>query len=232
MLALLKQGACNLLAILDSFGIICCMKGIKAVAYGRVSTLLNQDVEHQLHGIRELARNRGFILTECYVDQGISGRKEKRPGLDKLIKDARHGKFSVLIIHSIDRLGRSTKHLLNLIDELNHYGVSLISIRENIDFTTPMGQMALTMLGAVGQLEAQLISERIKTSLAVKKRLASQNGTDWRCGRPALPESAKEQVIKLHLEGMSIRGIANSIEGVSKSSVAKIIKEYRGGHKT
>lgn len=207
------------------------MVAIKVAAYGRVSTILNQDVEHQLHGIRELATNRGYILTECFIDQGISGRKEKRPGLAKLIQQARLGKFSILIIHSIDRLGRSTKHLLNLIDELNHYGVSLISIRENIDFTTPMGQMALTMLVAVGQLEAQLISERIKTSLSVKKKLASLNGTNWKCGRPALSQSAKEQVIKLHLEGKSIRGISKCIEGVSKSSVAKIIKEHRSGHK-
>jgi DNA invertase Pin-like site-specific DNA recombinase len=207
------------------------MKDIKAVAYGRVSTLLNQDVEHQLHGIRELSKNRGFTLTEVYVDRGISGTKDKRPSLDRLIKDARMGKFSILIVHSIDRLGRSTKHLLNLLDELRHYGVSLISIRENIDFSTPMGQLALTMLGAVGQLEAQLISERIKTSLAVKKKLASDAGSDWRCGRPSLSGSLKDQVLKLHQEGTSIRNIANQLEGISKSSVAKIIKESKGVHK-
>lgn len=207
------------------------MKEIKVAVYGRVSTLLNQDVEHQLHGIRELSKSRGFIITEIYVDQGISGTKEKRPSLDRLIKDARLGRFSILIVHSIDRLGRSTKHLLNLLDELRHYGVALISIRENIDFSTPMGQLALTMLGAVGQLEAQLISERIKTSLAVKKKLAFETGSSWKCGRPALSSSVKEQVLKLYEEGVSIRNIAKSLEGLSKSSVAKIIKEYKGGHK-
>ena len=201
------------------------MGNIRAVAYGRVSTLLGQDVENQLQGIRELCINRNFQLYEEYVDEGISGKTCKRPGLDKLIRDARLGRFKVVIVHSIDRLGRSTKHLLNLIDELNHYGVSLISIRENLDFSTPTGQMALTMISAVAQLEAQLISERIKTSLAVKKALAERNpNSTWKMGRPAISDEIKQEVLNLREEGHSIRKIAKMIGTISKSSVEKIIK--------
>jgi DNA invertase Pin-like site-specific DNA recombinase len=197
----------------------------KAVAYSRVSTLLGQDCENQLLGIRELAKNRNYQLITEYKDEGVSGLKDKRPQLDQLIKDARNGKFQILIVHSIDRLGRSTKHLLNLLDELNHYGVSLISIRENLDFSSPTGQMALTMLSAVAQLEAQLISERIKTSLAVKKALAQQTNNGWKCGRPQIESDVKSEVLKLREEGLSIRGIAKHLGNISKSSVERILKE-------
>lgn len=204
---------------------------VMAVAYSRVSTLLGQDVQNQLHGIRELAKQRGFNLVKEYCDQGISGRTERRPSLDQLIKDARQGKFKIIIIHSIDRLGRSTKHLLNLLDELSHYGVSIISIRENLDFSTPMGQMALTMLSAVAQLEAQLISERIKTALAVKKAIAIKSNNGWRCGRPPLDQELEEKVTHLRNEGKSIREISKCLGSISKSSVSRIVKEMsqKGG---
>ena len=203
------------------------MKNIKAVAYSRVSTLLGQSCENQLVGIRELTKTRNYELITEYNDEGVSGLKEKRPQLDQLIKDARKGKFQILIVHSIDRLGRSTKHLLNLLDELNHYGVSLISIRENLDFSSPTGKMALTMLSAVAQLEAQLISERIKVSLAVKKAIAQQSNNGWKCGRPKIEENLKFEVLKLRDEGLSIRGIAKHLGNISKSSVERILKENK-----
>lgn len=200
------------------------MNRTKVVAYARVSTLLGQNVIHQLEGIRELAANRNFELIEEFIDEGFSGKTDKRPALEKLVKDAKLGRFKIVIIYSIDRLGRSTKHLLNLVDELNHYGVSLISIREFLDFSTPTGQMALTMLSAVAQLEAQLISERIKTTLAVKKAIALKNQTNWRCGRPPLDNEVKLKVFELRKDGHSIRSISKQLGNLSKSSVEKILK--------
>jgi len=198
---------------------------VNVAAYARVSTLLGQDVENQLVGIRELCSNRKFNLIGEYVDEGISGKTERRPSLDRLIKDARQGKFKILVIYSIDRLGRSTKHLLNLIDDLKHYGVSIISIRENLDFSSPTGQMALTMISAVAQLEAELISERIRTSLAVKKALASKLKNGWTCGRPPISEETQLKVFQLRDQGLSIRKIASTLGNLSKTSVEKILKE-------
>jgi DNA invertase Pin-like site-specific DNA recombinase len=204
------------------------MKSVKAVAYARVSTLLGQDVENQLVRIRELAINRDLILVEEYIDEGLSGRTDKRPGLKKLIRDAKHGHYKILIISSIDRLFRSSKDMLILLDELKHYGVSIISIREALDFSTATGQMALTMISAVAQLEAQLTSERIKTTLAVKKKLAEGNPeSNWRMGRPPINDSVKEKVLELRDEGHSIRKIAQILGTISKSSVEKIIKEFK-----
>lgn len=198
---------------------------IIAVAYARVSALRGQDIENQLHGIRQLALERGFILSSEYIDDGISETSEIRPNLDKLIRDAKQGLFSIVLVQSIDRLGRSTKHLLNLMDEFRHCNVSMILIRESLDFSTPTGQMALTVLSAVAQLEAQLTSERIKTALARKKVIAeiSQNG--WRCGRPPLSKDIEEEVLRLKAQGHSIRQIAWLLGNVSKSSVSRILKE-------
>lgn len=201
------------------------MNQIKTVAYARISSLLGQNVEHQLHGIRQLALQRGYALVEEYIDEGISGTSEKRPSLDRLIKDARRGLFSIVIIHSVDRLGRSAKHLLNLMEEFRHLKISIISIRESLDFTTPTGKMTLTVLAAVAELEAKLISERIKTALAVKKILAQKTNNGWRCGRPPLEKNLGVKVIQLRNEGKSIREISKLLGNISKSSVSRIIKE-------
>lgn len=198
---------------------------IKAVAYARVSTSLGQDVENQIHGIREFCTSRNLELIYVYSDEGISGVKDRRPALDQLVMAARQGKFKILVVSSIDRLGRSVKHLLNLLDELNHYGVSLISLRENLDFSSPVGQMALTMLASVAQLERALISERIRVSLAVKKAKAKEMNSDWKTGRPAISQDVRESIIDLRSKGLSIREISKKVGKVSKTTVSRVLKE-------
>ena len=200
------------------------MGKVKCAAYCRVSTLLNQDPLNQELPIRKFVEARGFELVQVYTDRGVSGARERRPALDQLIVDARCGKFKVLIVAAIDRIGRSTKHLLVLIDELRHYGVSLISLRENLDFTTPTGQMTLTVLSAVSTLERQILSERVKTAIMVKKMSATKTG--WRCGRPGLSKDKAEAARRLRAEGKSIRQIANEL-GIGKTSVERILKGRR-----
>ena len=112
---------------------------VKAAAYCRVSLYLEQSPEGQLVNIRQFAQVRGFDLVDEYVDHGVSGVRERRPGLDRLVADARRGRFKVLIVTGIDRIGRNTRHLLNLIHELSGYGVSLVSLRENIDMGVSLG---------------------------------------------------------------------------------------------
>jgi DNA invertase Pin-like site-specific DNA recombinase len=196
----------------------------KVSIYARVSTLLQQDPENQLIPCRQLGLSRGFEITQEYVDKGISGSKDRRPALDEMIKDARSGKFKILIISSIDRLARDTRHLLNLINELSHYGVSLISLREAIDFSTPMGQATLTIFGAVATLERELIRERIRNALAAKKLVAIQNQSGWRCGRPLIvTKQVEKRILELRDKGHSIRAIARMLD-ISKSSVERNLK--------
>ncbi|MDC1174205.1 recombinase family protein [Bacteriovoracaceae bacterium] len=203
------------------------IKKVKAVAYSRVSTLLGQDPELQLVRIREFAKARNFDLQLEYVDKGISGAKEKRPALDDLILHARQGKFKVLIVTGIDRIGRNTRHLLNLIHELAGYGVSLISLRESLDFTTPMGQATLTILGAIAELERELTRERIRTALAAKKLSAQELGIEWRCGRPpATDDKLKDRIVSLRKKGLSIRAIERKLDGkVSRTTIQRILKK-------
>ncbi|WP_374027421.1 recombinase family protein [Bdellovibrio bacteriovorus] len=194
---------------------------LRAVAYARVSTLLNQDPEQQLILIRQFASARGFALTNEYVDKGISGVRERRPALDALIADAKRGRFKILVVTALDRVGRSTKHLLNLLDELNHFGVRLVSLRENLDFTTPTGQLILTVLAAVSSLEREIIRDRIRNSLAAKKLAAQQSGSGWRSGRPSvMTEEIREQIFSLRAQGLSIRSIERTLDKrVSRATI-------------
>lgn len=193
-----------------------------SVGYVRVSTLLGQNPQNQITAIEQFALARGFNLGRVYVDEGVSGSKDKRPALDELIADAKRGRFKVLMVTGIDRLARDTRHLLNMINELSHYGVALVSLRENLDFTTPVGQATLTILGAVSTLERELIRERIRTALASKKILAAKTGSGWRCGRkPVISDTVVKQVLDLKAQGVSVRNIAKQV-GIAKSTVQRI----------
>jgi DNA invertase Pin-like site-specific DNA recombinase len=203
---------------------------MKAAIYARVSTLLGQDPENQLAPLRQLAAVRKFTVTGEFVDKGQSGAKERRPALDELVKAARKGAFKVILISGIDRLARDTRHLLNLIHELEACGVALISIRENIDFTSPMGKAVLAVLGAMAALERDLIAERVKVALAVGKEKAQKAGRRWKHGRPpALTEGQLTQARKLRAAGHSIRKIAAALGGkVSSTAVHRALKVTGG----
>jgi DNA invertase Pin-like site-specific DNA recombinase len=196
---------------------------MKAAAYARVSTELGQDPELQLTTIRDAAANRGLDLVVEYSDV-ISGTKSSRPALDRLIKDARMGKFKVIVVTGLDRLGRNTLHALNLIQELESYGVRLISLREAIDFTTPAGRAMLTQLLAFAQLERDLIAERVRTAIAAKKVQAERAGKKWKHGRPvAATEAQACRARELAAKGASIREIVKEV-GLSRGTVHRLTK--------
>lgn len=201
---------------------------IKAASYLRVSTLLGQTTDNQAIPIREFCRARNFDLSPDreYADIGISGARERRPGLDRLLSDARRGKFKVVVVAALDRFGRNVKHLLTLLDELSALGVKFISLRENIDLTTPQGQMIMTVLAAIAQLEREITRQRIKESLAARKLLAAKTGSGWRCGRPQKIDSeVTKRVFELRAQGHSIRSIEGILgKQISHSTIAKIIK--------
>jgi DNA invertase Pin-like site-specific DNA recombinase len=132
----------------------------KAAIYVRVSTA-DQHVESQLYDLRELAAQRGLDVMQEYRDSGVSGKRARRPGLDALIADARQKKFSVVLVSAFDRVARSVKHFLHVMDEFDNLGIVFISRRENVDTSGPMGRLFLTLIGSIAELESDLIRERV-----------------------------------------------------------------------
>lgn len=115
-------------------------KPIRWVAlYARVSTLHGQqDPEMQLSELREYVNRRGLTIYQEYVDQGVSGSKESRPALNQLMSDAGRCRFDAVLVWKIDRFGRSLKHLVNSLADLSAYGIAFISLRDNLDLSTPI----------------------------------------------------------------------------------------------
>ena len=133
----------------------------------RVSTKGHgQTTDTQALALREYAERRGFEIVGEYRDEGISGSKDSRPALDRLMRDARTRKFEVVIVARFDRFARSVSHLLRALDEFNHLGVDFISLSESIDTSTPVGKMIFTVLGAVAELERNLIRERVHMGIS------------------------------------------------------------------
>ena len=123
---------------------------MRVALYARVSTKNNgQNPETQLVALREYAKNRGFEIAEEYVDLGVSGSKERRPALDRMMKDARARKIDGVLVTRFDRFARSTKHLVTALEEFQALGVDFVSLGESVDTSTPMGKMIFTVLGAV-----------------------------------------------------------------------------------
>ncbi len=190
---------------------------MKAALYARVSTLdKGQDVQLQLKDLREYAGARGWEVTE-YADEGQSGAKDRRPALDDLMAAARRRKIDVVAVWRLDRLGRSLKHLLTVLDELHALGVSFVSLHEALDFTTPTGRLMFHLLGAFAQFERDLIRDRVRAGMANAKVKGKHIGR-----RPKIALGDLRTAAQLKTRGESIRGIAGVL-GVSKSAVHKAL---------
>src|ERR1700724_2117933 len=149
---------------------------MRAAIYARVSTV-DQEPENQLQELRRYVEARGWTATE-YVDRGVSGAKDSRPGLDRLLADARRRRFDVLVCWRLDRLGRNLRHLITLLDELQALCGAFVSLAEGIGATTPAGRLQLHVLGAIAEFERDRIRERVMAGL----QRARAQGT--RLGRP------------------------------------------------
>lgn len=179
--------------------------GIFRIAiYARVSTLNGQNPELQLEEIREYAARRGWEITGEYVDIGISGSKESRPELNRMLQHAHRRRFDAVVCWKLDRLGRSLKHLVTTIEDLAAYGVSFVSLRDNLDLSTPAGRLMLHIIGAMAEFERELIRERVSAGIQAAKRRGV------RIGRPKIYISP-EKVRTMREEGIPWRAIAKRL---------------------
>lgn len=169
--------------------------------YARVSTMGAQDPEMQLRELREYAERRGWQVVDEYVDHGVSGSRESRPALNRLMADAHQRRFDAVCCWKIDRFGRSLKHLVNALEDLAAYGVAFVSLRDNLDLSTPSGRLMFQIVGAMSEFERALIQERVRCGL----RNARAKGK--RLGRPRVLVNPSK-VAALRAEGLSWEKVA------------------------
>ena len=189
---------------------------MKAALYLRVSSI-DQHPETQRYDLLQLAQQRGFTIVEEYVDK-LSGSRPRRPGLDRLLSDARRGRFEVLVVWSFDRLARSVRHFLEVVDELGHLNIEFISFRENVDSSGALGRAMMVILGAVAELERNLIIERVRSGMR-RAKLEGQH-----IGRPKLVVD-RGAVIRDRQRGFSIRQLAK-LHRLSRTSVSRVLEEH------
>ena len=188
----------------------------RAVLYMRVSTV-DQHPESQLQDLRQLATQRGLQIVQEYTDR-ISGVKARRPGLDQLMHDARRGRFDVLMVWACDRIARSTRHLLDVLDEMNRLDIEFVSFRESIDTEGPLGRAIVVIIGAIAELERNLIVERVRSGMR-RARLEGRH-----IGRPAL-EIDREAIIRDRRHGDSLGTIARN-HRISRTTAHRVLSEH------
>ena len=180
--------------------------------YARVSSLLAQDPEMQLIELREYAARRGWTIVGEYVDR-TSGAKESRPALNRLMADAHRRKFDAVAVWKIDRFARSLKHLVNALAEFEALGVAFVSLRDNLDLSTPSGRLMFQIIGAMAEFERALIQERVRAGL----RNARARGK--RLGRPRVVVDSS-RIAVLRAQGLSWASIGQEL-GIGEGTVRR-----------
>ena len=191
---------------------------MRTALYARVSTSdKGQDPEVQLRELREYCQRREFSIAGEYIDVGVSGAKDSRPELNRLMLDAAKRKFDAVVVWGLDRFARSVSHLLRALETFRSVGIEFVSCSEAIDTGTPVGKMTFTVLGAVAELERSLIIERVRAGV----RNAKAKGK--RLGRPRIAVNARK-VAQLRESGASWSEVCDATglsAGTARRSLAK-----------
>jgi DNA invertase Pin-like site-specific DNA recombinase len=191
----------------------------RAAIYARCSTHdKGQDPELQLVPLREYCERRGFSIAGEFIDNGVSGKQERRPQLDRVIQAARKRQIDVVIVWKLDRFGRSLKHLVTALDELNNLGVTFISYQDNLDLSTAQGRLMFHIIGALAEFERELIGERVRAGLDNARRKGK------RLGRKPVPPVDLAKITDAHKNNplLTMRALADKL-GMKKSLVHKTL---------
>lgn len=195
----------------------------KVAIYARVSTHdKGQDPELQLGPLRDYAERRGFVVAGEYVDIGVSGSKDRRPQLDRLMDAARKRQIDDVLVWKLDRFGRSLKQLVMVLEELSMPGVGFMSYQDNIDLKTAQGRLMFHIIGAMAEFERELMKERVRAGLDNARRKGK------RLGRRPVPTIYRDKIIVLRQKdsSLSVRKIAKKL-GMSSGFVGGVLKEHR-----
>jgi DNA invertase Pin-like site-specific DNA recombinase len=189
----------------------------RVAIYARVSTTNHgQDAGLQTRDQHQFAEARGWQVFDDYIDEGVSGSKDSRPELNRLMADARRRKFDLVLVWKLDRFGRSLRHLVNALAEFESLGIAFVSLSDNLDLSTASGRLMFNIIGSMAEFERELIRERVKAGMKNAKAKGA------RIGRPRVTVDAS-QIARLRDGGASLREIAARL-GVSLGTVAACSK--------
>jgi DNA invertase Pin-like site-specific DNA recombinase len=192
------------------------MTTTRCAIYSRVSTNGHgQSCDMQIAELREFAARRGWQVVGEYVDAGVSGSKERRPELDRMMADCRKRRADVVAVYRYDRFARSLRHLVNALDEFNELKISFVSLHEGVDTTTPNGRLVFGIFASIAEFERELARGRILSGLA----LARARGV--RFGRPPV-DVDRQAVAELRASGASWRTISKRL-GVSRATAMRAV---------
>lgn len=195
----------------------------RVALYARVSTSSGQqNPEMQIRELREYAANRCWEIAGVYTDVGVSGSREQRPALSALMNDARKRQLDAVLVWKLDRFGRSLRHLVNALAELESLGVVFVSLRDNLDLGTPSGRLMFQIVGAMAEFERALIRERVRAGLNNAKAKGK------RLGRPKTYVD-ESRINSMRANGASWRQIAKDL-GVGLSTVFRIATRSKNLH--
>lgn len=194
-----------------------------AAIYARVSTA-DQEPETQLGPLRDYAARRGWTVPEAhvYVDHGISGATQDRPALKRLQAAVRKGQVGAVLVWRFDRFARSTRALIDALDEMRAHGVAFVSMTEAVDTSTPAGELVFSIFAALAQFERELIRERVNAGIARVRSEAQRRGVPAKLGRPRVAANVA-QVTQLRTAGRSTRAIAREL-GLSEAKVRRTLR--------
>jgi DNA invertase Pin-like site-specific DNA recombinase len=185
---------------------------MRAAIYARVSTTSHgQDPTVQPRELEEYCRRRGWEIAGEYVDAGVSGSKERRPQLDRLMADCRRRRLDAVVVYRYDRFARSLRHLVNALEEFRALGIEFISLHEGVDTSTPNGRLVFGIFASIAEFERELIRDRVKSGIAAARSKGK------RLGRPRVAVDAA-RIAALRASGLSWPRIAAEL-GVSVGTV-------------
>jgi DNA invertase Pin-like site-specific DNA recombinase len=188
---------------------------MRSAIYARVSTT-DQEPENQLAELRRYITARGWTAGTEYIDKGVSGAKERRPSLDQLLSDARRRRFDVLVVWSLDRIGRNLRHLIGVLEDLQQLGVAVVSLRDGLDLSTAAGRLQMAVIAAIAQFERDRLRERTTAGLARAKAQGKQLGR-----RMTIVDPESLQAVS----GLSLRLAARQL-GIAVNTLQKARRLY------
>jgi putative DNA-invertase from lambdoid prophage Rac len=192
----------------------------QTIIYVRVSTIA-QGYDSQLQELRNYASGRGLIVSQTVLDT-VSGSQACREGLDALMREVRHGRVGIILVHKLDRLARSLSHLAHVLGELRAHGTALICPSQGIDTTNanPAAHLQLNILGAVAEFERELIRERVMAGI----HAARQRGV--KLGRPRTTDRLLPEVQRLALRGLKQKSISEALD-IPFSTAGELLRAVR-----